>query len=431
MQGGSIASSDVTTGGSSSAPASHSGGPMIAPTLRLHLLSYSPPLTLFFSALTFDINCRCGLVAWQLRLFLTATFLVDSFLHCCGPLQNTCTGKLISYVSAQPVGFSDLRCYLFRLLEFWLAFETDHIAFAFERCHNLSPHFADEESIGQMLTFVEYTLLLYRAFLASPDNHTNGDKDHDDEEFDSEIKMMNETILKEKRPTDSAQISEEICDEKSEAAQSQLGKLGYGSELTDFISNGYYRRNSVGAGEESSPAKNSKPNSTQETTPQPPYPDWSQIPTEWEFRIPFRVWLPDQIDSFRIPREASYGAAIWDSAPGVYGHPGMPLTSSQPMRFINENIVKKRKIGDNEQMGQRGGGGRDSSMKESHGRSIFMQALHSQCATILMAGGDTFRAAASDQLGIWAERTGCEIVLAEKEKAKAPSMSSNDVMKKR
>ncbi|KAI3505345.1 hypothetical protein L1887_27442 [Cichorium endivia] len=70
----------------------------------------------------------------------------------------------------------------------------------------------------------------------------------------------------------------------------------------------------------------------------------------------------------------------------------------------------------------RGGGGRDSSMKESHGRSIFMQALHSQCATILMAAGDTFRAAASDQLGIWAERTGCEIVLAEKEKAKAPSM---------
>ncbi|KAI3503906.1 hypothetical protein L1887_32388 [Cichorium endivia] len=69
-----------------------------------------------------------------------------------------------------------------------------------------------------------------------------------------------------------------------------------------------------------------------------------------------------------------------------------------------------------------GGGGRDSSMKESHGRSIFMQALHSQCATILMADGDTFRAAASDQLGIWAERTGCEIVLAEKEKAKAPSM---------
>lgn len=38
-----------------------------------------------------------------------------------------------------------------------------------------------------------------------------------------------------------------------------------------------------------------------------------------------------------------------------------------------------------------------------------------------MAAGDTFRAAASDQLEIWAERTGCEIVIAEKEKAKASS----------
>ena len=40
---------------------------------------------------------------------------------------------------------------------------------------------------------------------------------------------------------------------------------------------------------------------------------------------------------------------------------------------------------------------------------------------ILLAAGDTFRAAASDQLEIWAERTGCEIVVAEKEKAKAAS----------
>lgn len=38
---------------------------------------------------------------------------------------------------------------------------------------------------------------------------------------------------------------------------------------------------------------------------------------------------------------------------------------------------------------------------------------------VLMAAGDTFRAAAGDQLEIWAERTGCEIVVAEKEKAKA------------
>lgn len=40
---------------------------------------------------------------------------------------------------------------------------------------------------------------------------------------------------------------------------------------------------------------------------------------------------------------------------------------------------------------------------------------------VLMAAGDTFRAAASDQLEIWAERTGCEIVVGEGEKAKASS----------
>ncbi|KAK8711255.1 hypothetical protein V6N13_146542 [Hibiscus sabdariffa] len=41
--------------------------------------------------------------------------------------------------------------------------------------------------------------------------------------------------------------------------------------------------------------------------------------------------------------------------------------------------------------------------------------------------GDTFRAAASDQLEIWAERTGCEIVVAEKENAKAASVLSQAV----
>ncbi|XP_065633562.1 cell division protein FtsY homolog, chloroplastic [Quercus suber] len=46
---------------------------------------------------------------------------------------------------------------------------------------------------------------------------------------------------------------------------------------------------------------------------------------------------------------------------------------------------------------------------------------------ILMAAGDTFRAAASDQLEIWAERTGCEIVVAEKDKAKASSVLSQAV----
>ncbi|KVH91154.1 hypothetical protein Ccrd_006830 [Cynara cardunculus var. scolymus] len=47
--------------------------------------------------------------------------------------------------------------------------------------------------------------------------------------------------------------------------------------------------------------------------------------------------------------------------------------------------------------------------------------LKGEGASVLMAAGDTFRAAASDQLEIWAERTGCEIVSAEKEKAKASS----------
>ena len=38
-----------------------------------------------------------------------------------------------------------------------------------------------------------------------------------------------------------------------------------------------------------------------------------------------------------------------------------------------------------------------------------------------MVVGDTFKAAASDQLEIWTERIGCEIVVAEKDKAKASS----------
>lgn len=38
-----------------------------------------------------------------------------------------------------------------------------------------------------------------------------------------------------------------------------------------------------------------------------------------------------------------------------------------------------------------------------------------------MAAGDTFRAAASDQLEVWAERADCQIVTAEKANAKASS----------
>ena len=39
-----------------------------------------------------------------------------------------------------------------------------------------------------------------------------------------------------------------------------------------------------------------------------------------------------------------------------------------------------------------------------------------------MAAGDTFRAAASEQLEVWAEKTGSEIVVAEGEKVKAQSV---------
>ncbi|KAG5068424.1 hypothetical protein JHK85_000801 [Glycine max] len=39
--------------------------------------------------------------------------------------------------------------------------------------------------------------------------------------------------------------------------------------------------------------------------------------------------------------------------------------------------------------------------------------LKNEGAKILMAAGDTFRAATSDQLEIWGERTVCEIVVAE------------------
>lgn len=44
-----------------------------------------------------------------------------------------------------------------------------------------------------------------------------------------------------------------------------------------------------------------------------------------------------------------------------------------------------------------------------------------------MAAGDTFRAAASDQLEVWAERTGSEIVVAEGENVKAQSGMLNEI----
>uniref|UniRef100_A0A7C9ELL4 SRP54-type proteins GTP-binding domain-containing protein n=1 Tax=Opuntia streptacantha TaxID=393608 RepID=A0A7C9ELL4_OPUST len=73
-------------------------------------------------------------------------------------------------------------------------------------------------------------------------------------------------------------------------------------------------------------------------------------------------------------------------------------------------------------VGVNGGGKTTSLGKLAH-------RLKKEGAKILMAAGDTFRAAASDQLEIWAERTGCEIVVAEKEKAKASSVLSQAVKK--
>ncbi|XP_038905237.1 cell division protein FtsY homolog, chloroplastic [Benincasa hispida] len=67
------------------------------------------------------------------------------------------------------------------------------------------------------------------------------------------------------------------------------------------------------------------------------------------------------------------------------------------------------------------GGGKTTSL----GKLAFR--LKNEGAKILMAAGDTFRAAASDQLEVWADRTGCEIVVAERDNAKASSVLSQAV----
>ncbi|KAL2460723.1 Cell division protein FtsY-like protein [Abeliophyllum distichum] len=69
------------------------------------------------------------------------------------------------------------------------------------------------------------------------------------------------------------------------------------------------------------------------------------------------------------------------------------------------------------------GGGKTTSLGKLANR------LKKEGAKVLLAAGDTFRAAASDQLEIWAERTDCEIVVAEKENAKASSVLSQAVKK--
>nr|XP_010934475.1 cell division protein FtsY homolog, chloroplastic isoform X2 [Elaeis guineensis] len=71
-------------------------------------------------------------------------------------------------------------------------------------------------------------------------------------------------------------------------------------------------------------------------------------------------------------------------------------------------------------VGVNGGGKTTSLGKLAH-------RLKKEGVKVLMAAGDTFRAAASEQLEVWAERTGSEIVVAEGEKIKAPSVLSQAV----
>ncbi|XP_011093162.1 cell division protein FtsY homolog, chloroplastic [Sesamum indicum] len=71
------------------------------------------------------------------------------------------------------------------------------------------------------------------------------------------------------------------------------------------------------------------------------------------------------------------------------------------------------------------GGGKTTSLGK------LANKLKKEGTKVLLAAGDTFRAAASDQLEIWAERTGCEIVVAEKENAKASSVLSQAVKRGR
>ncbi|XP_072970836.1 cell division protein FtsY homolog, chloroplastic isoform X2 [Typha angustifolia] len=73
-------------------------------------------------------------------------------------------------------------------------------------------------------------------------------------------------------------------------------------------------------------------------------------------------------------------------------------------------------------VGVNGGGKTTSLGKLAH-------RLKNEGVKVLMAAGDTFRAAASEQLEVWAERTGSEIVVAQSEKTKAPSVLSQAVKK--
>ncbi|XP_074565371.1 cell division protein FtsY homolog, chloroplastic isoform X2 [Curcuma longa] len=73
-------------------------------------------------------------------------------------------------------------------------------------------------------------------------------------------------------------------------------------------------------------------------------------------------------------------------------------------------------------VGVNGGGKTTSLGKLAH-------RLKNEGVKVLLAAGDTYRAAASEQLEVWAERTQSEIVVADDDKVKAPSVLSKAVKK--
>ncbi|CAI5962350.1 unnamed protein product [Closterium sp. NIES-64] len=73
-------------------------------------------------------------------------------------------------------------------------------------------------------------------------------------------------------------------------------------------------------------------------------------------------------------------------------------------------------------VGVNGGGKTTTIGKLSH-------RFNNEGAKVLLAAGDTFRAAASEQLEVWAERTGASILTAEGEKTRPATVLANAVRK--
>ncbi|KAG6520728.1 hypothetical protein ZIOFF_017788 [Zingiber officinale] len=78
-------------------------------------------------------------------------------------------------------------------------------------------------------------------------------------------------------------------------------------------------------------------------------------------------------------------------------------------------------------VGVNGGGKTTSLGKLAH--RLKNEGVKIHLFQVLLAAGDTYRAAASEQLEVWAERTQSEIVVADDDKVKAPSVLSKAVKK--